>query len=324
MPGRRTIGVDMGGSKLLAGAVDRDLSVHHRAQRTLSGLDQAALLDIAVDAVEDLRALAGGEVAAVGFGIPSLIDQRTGRAVIAVNLPLADVLFGEVMAERLGLPVFVDNDANMAALAEHRAGAAFGCSEAVLLTVGTGIGGGLIIRGELYRGATGAGAELGHTVIDMNGPPCQGNCPNHGCVEAMASGTALAREAVRIAGERPGSALAGALEDGHALVGPLVTELAYDGDAAAIEVLELIGTRLGVAIASFVNIFNPEVVVIGGGVIAAGDLLLEPARATVAARALTPSGDQVRIVTAAFGVEAGMIGAAALAFDGVGERAGKR
>jgi glucokinase len=324
MPGRRTIGVDMGGSKLLAGAVDRDLSVHHRAQRTLSGLDQAALLDIAVDAVEDLRALAGGEVAAVGFGIPSLIDQRTGRAVIAVNLPLADVLFGEVMAERLGLPVFVDNDANMAALAEHRAGAAFGCSEAVLLTVGTGIGGGLIIRGELYRGATGAGAELGHTVIDMNGPPCQGNCPNHGCVEAMASGTALAREAVRIAGERPGSALAGALEDGHALVGPLVTELAYDGDAAAIEVLELIGTRLGVAIASFVNIFNPQVVVIGGGVMAAGDLLLEPARATVAARALTPSRDQVRIVTAAFGVEAGMIGAAALAFDGVGERAGRR
>jgi glucokinase len=244
--------------------------------------------------------------------------------VIAVNLPLADVLFGEVMAERLGLPVFVDNDANMAALAEHRAGAAFGCSEAVLLTVGTGIGGGLIIRGELYRGATGAGAELGHTVIDMNGPPCQGNCPNHGCVEAMASGTALAREAVRIAGERPGSALAGALEDGHALVGPLVTELAYDGDAAAIEVLELIGTRLGVAIASFVNIFNPQVVVIGGGVMAAGDLLLEPARATVAARALTPSRDQVRIVTAAFGVEAGMIGAAALAFDGVGERAGRR
>jgi glucokinase len=308
----------MGGSKLLAGAVDTELSVHHRAQRNLTGLDQPALLDAAVDAVEEARALGGGEVEAVGFGIPSLIDQRTGRAVIAVNLRLRDIMFGEVMTERLGLPVFVDNDANMAALAEHRAGAAFGCSDAVLLTIGTGIGGGLILGGELYRGSIGAGAELGHMVIEMDGPPCQGNCPNRGCFEAMASGTALAREALRIANERPGSGLAAALNEGRALVGPVVTELAYDGDEAAIEVLELIGTRLGVAISSLVNIFNPEVVVIGGGVMAAGDLLLEPARATVAERALPPSRDEVRIVMAEFGIEAGMIGAAAMALDGIG------
>ena len=308
----------MGGSKLLAGAVDTELSVHHRAQRNLTGLDQTALLDAAVDAVEEARALAGGEVEAVGFGIPALIDQRTGRAVIAVNLRLRDILFGEVMTERVGLPVFVDNDANMAALAEHRAGAAFGCSEVVVLTIGTGIGGGLILGGELYRGSIGAGAELGHMVIEMDGPPCQGNCPNRGCFEAMASGTALAREALRMAAERPDSGLGAALNEGRALVGPVVTELAYDGDEAAIEVLELIGTRLGVAISSFVNIFNPEVVVIGGGVMAAGDLLLEPARATVAERALPPSRDGVRIVTAEFGIEAGMIGAAAMAFDGIG------
>jgi len=317
MPGRRTIGVDMGGSKLLAGAVDSELSVHHRVQRTLTGLDQAGLLDIAVDAVEEACALSGGDVEAVGFGIPSLIDQRTGRAVIAVNLPLKDVFFAEVMTERLGLPVFVDNDANMAALAEHRAGAALGCGEAVMLTIGTGIGGGLILGGELYRGGVGAAAELGHMVIELDGPPCQGNCPNHGCMEAMASGTALAREAARIAGERPGSGLAKALADGRALAGPVVTELAYDGDEAAIAVLELIGTRLGVGIASLVNIFNPEVVVIGGGVMAAGDLLLDPARATVAARALPPSRDEVRIVTAQFGVEAGMVGAAAMAYDAI-------
>jgi glucokinase len=315
MPGRRTIGVDMGGSKLLAGAVDPDLSVHHRAQRTLTGLDQTGLLDVAVDGVEEIRTLAGGMVEAVGFGIPSLIDQRTGRAVIAVNLPLIDVYFAEVMTERLGLPVFVDNDANMAALAEHRAGAAVGCSEVVLLTIGTGIGGGLVLGGELYRGAIGSGAELGHMVIEIDGPRCQGNCPNRGCVEALASGTALAREARRIAVERHDSALAAAAKEGAELVGPLVTELAYDGDEAAVEVLELIGTRLGVAIANYVNIFNPEVVVIGGGVMAAGDLLLEPARAVVAARALPPSRDEVRIVTAEFGVEAGMVGAAAMAFD---------
>ena len=272
---------------------------------------------MAVDAVQEVQDAAGGEVEAVGFGIPSLIDRRTGIAVVAVNLPLADIAFGEVMAERLGLPVFVDNDGNAAAIAEHRAGAARGASEALVMTIGTGIGGGLILRGEPYRGAVGAGAELGHVVIDYNGPPCQGNCPNHGCVETFASGTALAREAHRLAHERPDSGLARAMRDGRELAGPLVTELAHDGDAAALEAIGLIGTRLGVALASLTNIFNPEVIVIGGGVIAAGELLLEPARAEVARRALPPSRDVVRIVAARFGVEAGMIGAAALAFDGL-------
>jgi glucokinase len=321
MPARRTIGVDMGGTKLLAGAVDSKLGVHHRVQRTLTGLDLQALLDTVVDAVKETRADAGGEVEAVGFGIPALMDRRTGRAVVAVNLPLIDVPFGDLMAERLALPVFVDNDANVAALAEHRAGAARGSTEAVILTIGTGIGGGLILRGELYRGAHGAGAELGHMVIDMNGPRCQGNCPNHGCVESLASGTALAREAARIAAEKPRSRLGQAVAAGRVPAGPLVSELAHDGDEAATEVLTLIGTRLGVAIANYVNIFNPEVVVIGGGVIGAGELLLAPARAEVARRALPPSRDDVRIVAAEFGVEAGMLGAAALAHDRL-ERAG--
>jgi glucokinase len=320
MPARRTIGVDMGGTKLLAGAVDANLAVHHRAQRTVAGLDQATLLQTAVDAVDEVRESAGGEVEAVGFGIPSLIDQRTGIAVMAVNLPLANIAFGDVMAERLGLPVYVDNDANLALLAEHRAGAARGCHEAVMLTIGTGIGGGLILRDQLYRGGIGAAGELGHVVIDMDGPRCQGNCPNRGCVEALASGTALAREARRIARERPGSGLGRAVRDGREPAGPLVTELAHDGDPAAIEVLALIGSRLGVAISSFVNIFNPEVVVIGGGVIGAGEFLLAPVRSAVAERALIPSRDEVRIVAARFGVEAGMIGAAAFAFDGLRSR----
>ena len=137
----------------------------------------------------------------------------------------------------------------------------------------------------------------------------------------MASGTALAREALRVARERPRSRLGRALTAGRELAGPLVTELAHDGDKAALDVLELIGRRLGVALATFTNVFNPEVIVIGGGVIAAGELLLSAARAEVAARALPPSRDEVRIVAAEFGVEAGMIGAAALAFDGLRERA---
>ncbi len=317
MPSRRTVGVDLGGTKLLAGAVDQGLGVHHRVQRTVTGLDPSTLLDVAVGAVSEVREAAGGEVEAVGFGIPSLIDRRTGIARVAINLPLADVAFADIMTERLGLPVFVDNDGNAAAIAEHRAGAARGASEAIVLTIGTGIGGGLILRGAPYRGAVGFAGELGHIVIDRNGPPCQGNCPNHGCVETFASGTALAREARRLAAERPGSGLARAHAQGRELAGPLVTELAHDGDEAAREAIGLIGSALGVAIGSLLNIFNPEVVVIGGGVIAAGELLLVPARAEVADRILSPTRDAVRIVAARFGVEAGMIGAAAMAFDGL-------
>jgi glucokinase len=320
MPARRTIGVDMGGTKLLAGAVDEGFRVHHRAQRRLTGLDQSALIETAVDAVHEARESAGAEITAVGFGIPSLIDQRTGIGVIAVNLPLFDIAFGDVMRERLGLPVFVDNDANLAMLAEHRAGAAKGRSEAVMLTIGTGIGGGLVLRNQVYRGAIGSGAELGHMVVEIDGPPCQGNCPNRGCLESVASGTALAREAARRARERPDSGLGRALANGLELAGPLVTELAHDGDETAIETITLIGERLGVGIANLVNIFNPQVVVLGGGVLGAGELLLEPARRIVAERALPPSRDEVEIVAARFGVEAGMIGAAALAFDGTAVR----
>jgi glucokinase len=311
------IGVDLGGTKLLAGVLDGDLNVHHRVHRAVHGLAQRELLETVVEAVAEARDAAPVEVAAVGFGIPCLIDQRKGTALMAVNLALEDVPFRDLMAERLGLPVEVDNDANLAALAEHRAGAAQGADYAVVLTIGTGIGGGLILGGEVFRGSFGAGAELGHMTIDLDGPPCQGNCPNHGCLETLASGTALAREGRRIAAERPDSQLGHALADGREITGALVTELAHDGDKAAVEALALIGRNLGVGIASLLNIFNPDVVVVGGGVIAAGDLLLEPARGEVAARALPPLRDHARIVPAQFGVEAGMVGAGALALTHV-------
>jgi len=310
---RFTIGVDLGGTKLLAGAVDSDLSVHHRALRPALGLDQAGLVESCVQAVQEASEAVGGEVAAVGFGIPCLIDQTTGTAVMAVNLPLHDIPFRDVMTERLGLPVMVDNDANCAALAEARAGAGRGASELVMLTLGTGIGGGLVLGGELYRGALGAAAELGHMVIDMDGPPCQGFCPNHGCLESLASGSALVREASLAVAGRPDTPLGRALEDGRPLTGPLITELAHDGDPVARDVIALIGRRLGVGIANFVNVLNPEVVVIGGGVIAAGEMLLAPAREEMLARALSPSREFVRVEAAAFGAESGMIGASLMA-----------
>jgi len=316
VPARCVIGVDLGGTKLLAGAVDPErLTVHHRTRREVFGISQAALLDAAVDAVQEASDAVGGEVDAVGFGIPCTFDRKRGVAVQAVNLPLADLRFGDIMSERLGLPVEVDNDANCAVWAEARAGAAKGSPDVALLTIGTGIGGGLVLGGRLYRGWGGAGAELGHMVVDIDGPPCQGNCPNWGCLEAVASGTALVREAALRVAREPDTPLGRFLEEGRPLTGPLVTELAFDGDPVAATAVRVIGERLGVGIANLVNIFNPEFVVIGGGVIAAGELLLQPARAVLQRRALAPAKDMVRVVATSFGAESGMIGAALLAAD---------
>ena len=239
------------------------------------------------------------------------VDHGAGDAQ-AVNLPLSDLPLRDLVSERVGLPVFLDNDANVAALAEHLYGAGRGADDMVMLTIGTGIGGGLVLNGELYRGSTGAGAELGHTVIQADGPPCQGNCPNHGCVEALASGTALGREGRAAAESSPDSALGQALAEGMEVDGKLITEAALAGDETAIAVFDLIGGRLGVACSSFANIFQPAAIVVGGGVIAAGELLLEPARREVRERALNPM-NQTPILEATLGSDAGVIGAAALA-----------
>ncbi len=311
------IGVDLGGTKLLAGAVDADLVVHHRAHRLAPKGSQEAVLDAVVDAVEETRR-AVGEVRAVGFGLPSLFDHERGVAVTTVHLPVRDLPFRALMAERLELPVFVDNDANVAMLAEHRFGAARDHDHALLLTLGTGIGGGIVVAGKLVRGALGSAGELGHMVIDLDGPRCQGNCPSRGCLEALASGSALGRDALDAALAHPESGLGRAFAAGQPVGGALCTALALQGDAVAIEVVGRVGRFLGVGVASLVNIFNPSVVVIGGGVIAAGELLLAPAREELAARALSPSRDVAKIVAARFGAESGMLGAATLALDGLG------
>lgn len=316
-PRRRVIGIDLGGTKLAAGVISEDLIVHHRAHRFSRGADQAEILDNLVDVVDELRVQSEDEapILAVGMGIPSLIDQRSGRAVTTVNLPLADVQIRDLMNERLGLPVAIDNDANVAALAEQRFGAARGKRDVVLLTLGTGVGGGVVIDGKGFRGATGSGAELGHMTVIADGPPCQGGCPNRGCLETLCSGTAIARDATAFAREHPDTNLGRLLAEGREITGALVTELAHSGDEHARAVLKQAGHYLGAGIVSLVNIFNPEAVVIGGGAAAAGDLLLEPARALVRERALSPNKDLCEITLAHFGAEAGMLGAAILAFD---------
>jgi glucokinase len=312
MTDRHVVAVDLGGTKLLAGVVDREGVVVRRAVRrtVLSGED--ALLAQLEEAVGEM---AGSDLAALGVGIPSTIDQRMGRAVSSVNIPLDCVDLRDRLSDRLGVPVMIENDGNAAALAEHRFGAGRGTSHMIMLTLGTGIGGGLILDGRLYRGAIGAAAELGHMTIDADGPPCQGTCPGRGHLEALASGTATDALVERIAAERPDGDLGRAADGGRKLDARLAVELALHGPGDAREALEVVGTHLGVGIASFVNLFNPELVVIGGGFARAGDLLFEPARRVVAERALTPARDIVRIVPAQLGVEAGLIGAALVGYE---------
>jgi glucokinase len=305
------IGVDLGGTKMLLGVLDGDSETVWESRERSAGEGEQELVELLVREIGEARGARPG-VQAIGMGIPATIDHEKGLAVAAVNLPIEDLPIRDLVVERTGLPAFVDNDANVAALAEHHFGAARGTRNAVMLTIGTGIGGGLILGGEIYRGSTGAGAELGHMAIQMDGPGCQGNCPNRGCVEALASGTALGREGLAAAGSNPDSALGKLLAAGEEVDGKAVTVAAQEGDETAIEVFELVGGRLGVALASYANIFEPEVIVIGGGVIAAGDLLLDPARRELESRALRPM-NRTPVVAAELGEDAGMIGAAAMA-----------
>lgn len=311
MSGTETIGADVGGTKILTGVLDERMQRLFEVEDKTTGLSSDRLLDLFES---QFRAAIEQRpwIRAIGIGIPSRIDYARGLAIGAVNLDLENVPVRDEIERRLGLPVWVDNDGNLAALAEQTHGAARGARNVVMLTVGTGIGGGLVLDGDIYRGSSGAGAELGHTVIMADGPPCQGTCPGRGCVETLASGTALGREG-RLAAERePESALGRLAATGKEITGRDVTKAALAGDGVAIATLALIGRRLGVAMTSFANIFEPDVIVVGGGVMAAGELLLGPAREQVERHALAPM-NRTPIVPAELGPSAGMVGAATLA-----------
>ncbi len=312
MTASRVIAVDVGGTKLLTGLVDEDGVIVKRTLRPTPLGSQEELVAGLEAGIEEL--LEDG-VAALGVGIPSQIDQERGRAVTSVNIPLEGIDFRDLLKERFGLPTGIENDANAAALAEHRFGAGKGTRHMVMLTLGTGIGGGLILDGRLYRGAVGAAGELGHITIDFDGPPCQGTCPGRGHLEALASGTAADGLARKAAADHPDGDLGRAAAEGREVDAHLAVELAAAGPGDARGVLGRIGFYLGVGIADYVNIFNPELVVIGGGFARAGDLLFEPARKVVAERALVLSREVVHIVPALLGVEAGLIGASLVGFE---------
>jgi glucokinase len=294
---QRVIGVDVGGTKILAGIVGAAGDLEDHRERPTPTESQDELLAALEGTVEAL--LAGGEIAAIGFGLPSQIDQRSGRVLASVNIPLGGIDFRDRMAAQFELPVGVDNDANAAAIAEWRWGAGRGANDLVMLTLGTGIGGGLILSGRPYRGSIGTGAELGHIVVEHDGPPCK--CGGHGHLEAVASG----RAADRVARE-----LYGNTADSHELV-----RRARAGEGPARDALAELGRKLGSGIGSLVNAFDPELVIIGGGFAEAGELVLGPAREQAHAEALPAARDRLRVVRAELGAEAGVLGAALVAFE---------
>ena len=287
------IGLDVGGTKILSGLVDRDGNVLAEREVPSPGAseeDVLAALDEAVEALLDDR------VAAIGYGIPANLERGTGRVLNAMNLPLDDVELVARARTRFGLPAGIENDGSAATLAEWRRGAGRGANDLVMLTLGTGVGGGVIVDGRLFRGW----AELGHVVVQEDGAEC--TCGGRGHLEVLASGHA---------GDRAARALYGPDADAHALIAH-----AKGGDDAAREALARIGRSLGAAIGSLVNIFDPELTVVGGGFgAAAGDLVLEPAREVARREAVSPADRTLRIVPAELGSEAGLVGAGLVAFE---------
>ena len=304
------IGVDVGGTKIAALRLGADGAILARAERPTPARDPAATLEAIAACALELRTDA---VVGVGIGIAGLVASEPGVVRFSPNAAWRELAVGPFVGERTRLPWRVDNDATAAAYAEFRFGAGRGVRHLLLVTVGTGIGGGIVADGVAFRGAHGFAGEIGHIVVEPDGVPC--GCGNRGCLETVASGNAIGRLGREAASADPSSALAasGPLE---AIDGRLVTELAHRGDPVSIAVLAEVGRRLGEGIAGLVNALDPERVVVGGGAIAAGELLLAPARraheASVEGREHRPA---VPIVAAELGNDAGAIGAAASMFE---------
>ena len=308
------IGVDVGGTKVGAARVEGSDCKCHVEEPT--HLDSSEGLIDQIEKVIREVIETEGEPQAVGVGLPSQIDFATGTVVASVNIPLEGVPLGEKLEERLNIPVSVDNDANCAALAEAHFIEGGPAQHLVMYTLGTGVGGGVIIDGAIFRGSTGLGAELGHVVIDWDGPDCPGACPNRGCMEALCSGLALERDAIEFAQDHPDSRVGKLLsesDDGKVRGRDVVAAARDHDDKDALELLERLGTYLGVGLSGAINTFEPEYIVIGGGLSQGADFFLDRAREEACKRALPALVDRVRIQLAQGGADAGLIGAGLLA-----------
>ena len=322
MTGQLSIGIDIGGTKVAGGVVDEQGRISGRLRRDTPhrSTSPAVVEDVIVDVVEDLLGdLDADSVAAIGIGAAGFVAADRATVAFAPHLSWRDEPLRDRLAQRLPKPVFIDNDANAAAWAEWRFGAARDETHLVMITLGTGIGGGLLWNGQVVRGRHGIAGEYGHMQVVPDGIRCQ--CGNRGCWEQYASGNALVREARALVSARSPIAMdmvARVDGDPSVITGPLVTEAAREGDRMAIELLAEIGTWLGIGMANLAAAFDPGRFVVGGGVSAAGDLLLEPARVAFA-KQLTGRGyrPEATIVAAELGNDAGLIGAADLARSSV-------
>ena len=317
------VGIDVGGTKIAVATLQAgELSESSLQHTQLSS--QEELVDQLIDAIEAART---PDTRAVGIGVPSLIEFATGRIRSSVNIPLQDLPLRELLSERAGLPVYVENDASCAALAEAFRDGQMAVSHLVMFTVGTGVGGGLVLNGRLFRGATGAAAEVGHTIVGLDltrgAPEHSGVFPQDGSLERLASGTALDHLAEDAARAEPGSFLGGRLARTGGVSGYDVVEGARAGDEPSIRCLRILGERLGVGIANAITMFDPLEVVIGGGVSAAGELLLGPARETAWKYAVPGAGALCKIRLARHGPRAGVLGAALLAAQEYAEETGQ-
>lgn len=308
-----TVGIDIGGTKILGGVTDLDGTILAFERRVTMGRDIDAVEDTIVDLV---RGFAGDfPIAAVGIGAAGFIDASRSVVMFAPHLDWRREPLRERVADRVRLPVVVDNDANAAALGECRYGAGRGHRFVLCATLGTGIGGALVMDGKVFRGANGMAGEFGHFPVVPNGHRCE--CGNRGCWEQYASGNALTRDARELVAARsPAAHHLSQLVAGDALTldGPQITQAALDGDALSMELLHEVGTWLGVGLAGMAGAFDPGCIVVGGGLSSAGDLLLKPARASFA-RTLTGRGfrESPLILQATLGPDAGFIGAAEMA-----------
>ena len=307
------VGIDVGGTKIAGGVVDEKGAILATARRVSPATDTEAIERSIEDLVDELRGTF--DIAAVGIGAAGFVDSSRSTVLFAPNLAWRDEPLRADLEKRIGLPVVVENDANAAAWGEFTYGAGEDVADSLLVTLGTGVGGGIVLNGELHRGAFGVAAEIGHMRVVPDGRLC--GCGNRGCWEQYASGTALVRDTRDQA--RQGSLIARTLVDRaggdlERITGPLITEAARDGDAFAQEQLASLGRWVGEGIASLTAVLDPAVVVLGGGVSEAGDLLLEPVRshfrANLTGRSYRPA---LEIRAARLGNKAGMIGAADLA-----------
>lgn len=308
------IGSDLGGTKTTVALLNDKGEIVFEARQPTSLKSAKSVVDGVIRLIDELLSAASVGLSAVegiGLGVPGMVDFEKGVVVFSPHLPLRNTPFRKLVQSHYKVPTFLDNDASLAALGEKYFGAGKGVSNLVMITVGTGIGGGIIIDDKIYRGSSGSSAEIGHMVVDVNGPRC--DCGNYGCFEELASGSAIAKRAKAALRKGSGSLILDLVQgDLKKVTGEIVAQAAKKKDKLARGIMQDVGFIIGIGLSNLTNIFNPEMIILGGGVMEGDEIIISVARDVVAKRALIPNKDVVKIVQAKLGNKAGVMGAAAL------------